>query len=222
MRPTMFRTWLLVVLRVSNCTLAAAGRRSTHYCAPKLAMNSFCCQDARRLPCSAGSKETLGLGLQPFSRGPLSSVDSGASIGDPPEDIESFEIFDSICDDFAGPDASCDREESVNRDDEDSYNLVFDQQEPDSFTLPSTLSDLDPLRQELAVSDRRARSAARCLKSMAWLAKVLPRSELLKLHEDPLMKDVVSIMDAGMYQFTASYLVSCLWSMAYLQFVPGR
>ena len=222
MRPTMFRTWLLIVLRVSNCTLAAAGLRSTHYCAPKLAMNSFCCQDARRLPCSAGSKETLGLGLQPFSRGPLSSVDSGASIADPPEDIESFEIFDSICDDFAGPYASCDREESVNRDDEDSYNLVFDQQEPDSFTLPSTLSDLDPLRQELAVSDRRARSAARCLKSMAWLAKVLPRSELLKLHEDPLMKDVVSIMDAGMYQFTASYLVSSLWSMAYLQFVPGR
>lgn len=171
--------------------------------------------------CSAGDGEPLGpLGLQPFSGGPLSSVDGGRTIADPPEDIDHFEMFDSICDDFAGPDASCDRDDGDNADDDDSFDL--DQEEADNFTVPSTLSDLDPLRQELAVSDRRARSAARCLKSMAWLAKVLPRGELLKLHEDPLMKDVVKVMDAGMYQFTAKYLVSCLWSMAYLQFVPGR
>lgn len=164
----------------------------------------------------AGSE--AGRPLQPFSRGPLSSVDSGA-FADPARDA-GFVPFQEVQEEFAAPDANSDAISDRGAEDD---GLLLDQTvDEEAFTVPTSLGDLDPLRQELAASDRYARSAAACLKSMAWLAKVLPHGQLLKLHQDPLMRDVMEVMDKHMYQFTAKYLVSCLWSMAYLQYVPGR
>lgn len=148
----------------------------------------------------------------------MSSVDSGA-FADPARD-NAFIPFQEVQEEFAAPDASSDA--AADREAEDDGLLLDQTTEDDSFTVPTSLGDLDPLREELAASNRYARSAAACLKSMAYLAKVRPHSQLMKLHKDPLMRDVMDVMDKHMYQFTAKYLVSCLWSMAYLQYVPGR
>lgn len=162
----------------------------------------------------ARAEKESGRPLQPFSRGPLSSIDSGA-FADPARDVG----FVPFQEEFAAPDANSDP--ITDRRDDDG--LLLDQTvDEEAFTAPTSLGDLNPLREELAASDRYARSAAACLKSMAWLAKVLPHGQLMKLHQDPLMRDVMEVMDKHMYQFTAKYLVSCLWSMAHLQYVPGR
>lgn len=174
-------------------------------------------QASRQIPKPACAENELPRPMQPFSRGPLSTVDSGAFAD---RDVGLLASFQETQEEFAAPDANSDALVDYASDDD---ALLLDQTvDEEPFTAPTSLGDLDPLRQELAASDRYARSAAACLKSMAWLAKVLPKSQLLKLHQDPLMRDVMEVMDKHMYQFTAKYLVSCLWSMACLQYVPGR
>ena len=85
----------------------------------------------------------------------------------------------------------------------------------------SGMSDLPQLRRALA-SDAYADNASSCLHSMAKLAQQLPRAELPALQNDPLLQEVLTIMDTRMHQFTAYRLAMCLWSFGHLQLVPSR
>lgn len=83
------------------------------------------------------------------------------------------------------------------------------------------MSDLPQLRRVLA-GDAYADNASTCLRSMASLAQQLPREELPALQGDPLLQEVLTIMDTRMHQFTAFRLAMCLWSFGHLQIVPSR
>jgi hypothetical protein len=88
-------------------------------------------------------------------------------------------------------------------------------------STPPTMADLPKLRKALA-SEAYAETVVKCLRSMALLAVSLSKVDLAKLQGDPLMQEIVQVMETRMHQFTAYRLASCLWSFAHLNFVPTR
>jgi hypothetical protein len=88
-------------------------------------------------------------------------------------------------------------------------------------STPPTMADLPKLRKALA-SEAYAETVVKCLRSMALLAVSLSKIDLAKLQGDPLMQEIVQVMETRMHQFTAYRLASCLWSFAHLNFVPTR
>jgi hypothetical protein len=132
----------------------------------------------------------------------------------------------------AMPDASCDNSEPSGVSDDEAAALrlansleadpALSERSTTATPAPTSLQDLPALQQALHEGDRYAVNTARCLRSMAALADALPRAQLALLQSDPLMQQVVDIMDEHIHQFTAPPLSTCLWSFAHLQFVPGR
>jgi hypothetical protein len=170
------------------------------------------------LVCAAEKKGDVSRQLQPFSEGPLSSGVTGSFSTSPDEsngeqDKEKDEEFDD-------PEASCDGMDSPVMEEEGlSFQTVDDTEDP---SIVSTIEDLPSLREGLTKTDRYALNVAFCLKTMAKLARSLPKSQLDRIHTDPLMAEVVGIMDKNMHQFTAKPLAITLHSMATLYYVPGR
>ena len=87
---------------------------------------------------------------------------------------------------------------------------------------PVTIEDLPALRTAMESSDGSAVAVARCLKNMVQVAEGLSPNELAELHKDPLMAQIVDVIDRNMHRFTAQPLSTTLWSFAKLRYVPGQ